>query len=81
MKNLNEMLTESKSMIQLSDAIDKLNEIGKKSIPVSKEYDNSKYTGESLAADLEIVIDLCGNIDVDDLTNDDAKNYIKTLFK
>lgn len=81
MKNLNEMLTESKSMIQLSDAVDKLNEIGKKSIPVSKEYDNSKYTADALAADLEIVIDLCGNIDVDDLTNDDAKAYIKSIFR
>lgn len=81
MKSLNEILLEGKSMIQLSDAIDKLQEIGKKTIPVSKEYDNSKYTADALAADLEIVIDLCGNIDIDDLTNDDAKNYIKTLFK
>lgn len=81
MKSLNEMLNEGKSMIQISDAIDKLNEVGKKTIPVSKEYDNKQYTGETLAADLEIVLDLCGNIDIDDLTNDDAKNYLKTLFK
>lgn len=81
MKNLTEVLVESKSMIQISDAIDKLNELGKKSIPVNKEYDNSKYTADALAADLEIVIDLCGNIDVDDLTNNDAKTYIKSLFK
>ena len=81
MKSLNEMLTEGKSMIQLSDAIDKLGEIAKKTLPFKHEYDDKPYTTESLAADLEVVMDLCGNIDIDDLTNDDAKMYLKTLCK
>lgn len=81
MKSLNEILVEGKSMIQISDAIDKLHELGNKSIPVSREYDNKKYTAEALANDLEIVMDLCGNIDIDDLTNADAKTYLKSLFK
>lgn len=80
MKSLNEILLERKSMIQISDAIDKLSEMGDKSVPVYKEYDDSKYTGKTLAIDLEIVMDLCGNIDINDLENKDAKNYIKSLF-
>lgn len=83
MKSLNEFLVkEEKSMIQLSDAIDKLSELGKKSIPAKRDRrDDKQYTADELANDLQVVVDLCGNIDIDDLTGIKVKNYLKTLFK
>ena len=95
MKSINEFLVkEEKSMIQLSDAIDKLSELGNKSIPAKRDRDDKQYTADELANDLRVVVDLCGNIDIDDLTAikvknyliDDltdikVKNYLKTLFK
>lgn len=82
MKSLNEFLVkEEKSMIQLSDAIDKLSELGKKSIPAKRDRDGGQYTSDELANDLQVVLDLCGNIDIDDLAGIKVKNYLKTLFK
>ena len=82
MKSLNEFLIkEEKSMIQLSDAVDKLNGLGKKNIPAIRDRDDKQYTANELANDLQVVIDLCGNIDIDDLTGIKVKNYLKTLFK
>lgn len=82
MKSLNEFLVkEEKSMIQLSDAIDKLSELGKKSIPAKRDRDGEQYTSDELANDLQVVLDLCGNIDIDDLAGIKVKNYLKTLFK
>ena len=82
MKSINEFLVkEEKSMIQLSDAIDKLSELGKKSIPAKRDRDDKQYTADELANDLQVVVDLCGNIDIDDLTGIKVKNYLKTLFK
>ena len=82
MKSLNEFLVkEEKSMIQLSDAIDKLSELGNKSIPAKQHRDDKQYTADELANDLQVVVDLCGNIDIDDLVGIKVKNYLKTLFK
>lgn len=64
----------------MSDAIDKLSELGKKSIPAKRDRDDKQYTADELANDLQVV-DLCGNIDIDDLTGIKVKNYLKTLFK
>lgn len=81
MKSLNQLLTESRDRIKISEAIAKLKEVGSKTIPVHDEYTDKQYKSDELAKSLEEVMSLCGDIYIDSLTADDAKKYLTSLFK